>query len=369
MGKNDFFDMPSGANEVKTTIIVNYFKVWASIMLKKSQSDRLAYIDLYCGPGTYNEGSKSTPVQIIEAAMNIPTLCNCLRSYFNDKNVDHINSLRNTLEKIPSFENFKKNVFTNCLEVNEELTKEFEKLTLIPSFVFIDPWGYKGLTLRLIEAMRKDWGCDCVFFFNYNRINAAISNSKVNNNINAIFGESRAMQLREDVKEMRGREREATILTALNEAIGTVENFVLPFRFLDEKGTRTSHYLIFVTKHPLGYKKMKEIMAKQSSWEEDDIPSFEYTPVLPERARSKPLFGGWGEELQKKLLKEFAGQSICMDEIYEKHNVGTKYIEKSYKTALLALESKGKITAQSNKRRPAGTFAGHVVANFPKGSQ
>src|SRR5207248_10024637 len=38
------------------------------------------------------------------------------------------------------------------------------------TFLFVDPFGYKGLSLQLVNSVIKDWGCDCVFFFNYNRI-------------------------------------------------------------------------------------------------------------------------------------------------------------------------------------------------------
>jgi len=36
------------------------------------------------------------------------------------------------------------------------------------------------------------WGCDCVFFFNYNRINAGINNPGVKKHMDALFGEERA---------------------------------------------------------------------------------------------------------------------------------------------------------------------------------
>ena len=50
--------------------------------------------------------------------------------------------------------------------------------------------------------------------------------------------------------------------------------YTLPFGFKNASGTRTKHHLIFVSKHRLGYKIMKGVMAKQSSVSEQGVPSF-----------------------------------------------------------------------------------------------
>ena len=65
--------------------------------------------------------------------------------------------------------------------------------------------------------------------------------------------------------------------------------YVLPFAFKNETGTRTSHHLIFVSKHPLGYGIMKEIMAKESSRPRAGRADFEYNPADNEQ----PLLFGW----------------------------------------------------------------------------
>ena len=43
-------------------------------------------------------------------------------------------------------------------QVGDEIADLLERTTLVPSLGFIDPWGYKGLTSRLIKAMIKDFG-------------------------------------------------------------------------------------------------------------------------------------------------------------------------------------------------------------------
>ena len=69
-------------------------------------------------------------------------------------------------------------------------------MNLVPTLLFVDPWGYKGLSLNLIDSVLKNWGCDCIFFFNYNRINMGLNNENVKEHMDALFGEQRANELR-----------------------------------------------------------------------------------------------------------------------------------------------------------------------------
>ena len=119
-------------------------------------------------------------------------------------------------------------------------------------------------------------------------------------------------------------------------------NYVLPFRFKNDKGNRTSHYLIFVSKHFKGYETMKGIMAKESSSFEQSVPSFEYAPATVRQPflfeLSRPL-----DDLEDMLLTEFAGQTLTRREIYEQHSVDRPFISQNYREVLLKLEEEGRI--------------------------
>lgn len=66
-----------------------------------------------------------------------------------------------------------------------------------------DPFGYKGLSWALIRSVIKDWGSDCVFFFNYSRINAGINNPIVNEHMEALFWEGELVRVEPTAKGMR----------------------------------------------------------------------------------------------------------------------------------------------------------------------
>ncbi len=252
----------------------------------------------------------------------------------------------------------------------------FEQSQLQPTFFFIDPWGYKGLSLQLVNSVLKDWGCDCVFFFNYTRINMGLPNASVEEPLNALFGKSRADALRTRINGLSPEERELTIVEELCEALkatvrssqnATAEPYVLPFRFKNDSGKRTSHHLIFVSKGFKGYELMKKIMAKASSEQNEGVATFEYSPA----SIRQPLLFQLNQplsELGEAILMYFAGRTLTMQQIYMEHNVGRRYIKQNYKDALMSLEKENKITVMSppGKNRRANSFADDLRVTFPQ---
>ena len=153
---------------------------------------------------------------------------------------------------------------------------------------------------------------------------------------------------------------------ALREGHG---QYVLPFRFVDDRGTRTSHHVVFVTKHPLGYGIMKDIMAKESSSSEQGVPTFEYNPATARQPLlfelSRPL-----DDLPGMVLDAFAGQTLTMVQVYERHHVGRRFVKANYKSVLRELEEGGTILVtppkeQRPKRHGDVTFADKVLVTFP----
>jgi three-Cys-motif partner protein len=361
-----FFDETMEQSEVKSALVSKYFEAWANVIVpsvKKSMSapKKIAYLDLFAGPGRYKDGTKSTPIKVLEIAISNPDLREMLVCIFNDKEQDFTQSLQKAIDELPGIETMRYKPAVSTKEVGEEIAKMFEQVHLFPTLFFVDPWGYKGLSLRLVNSVLKDWGCDCVFFFNYNRTNMGLFNEVFEEHMNALFGKERADVLRGKLKPLSPEDRELAIIEELCQALKEMGGkFVLPFRFRNEAGTRTSHHLVFVSKHFRGYEIMKDIMAKESSTEHQGVPSFEYNPAT----ERYPLLHGFLrplDDLADMLLADFAGQELPMWEIYERHSVDRPYIKRNYKQVLMKLEDEGKITVPKHRR---GTFGDNVPARF-----
>ena len=279
MNIDSFFEESTEQSRIKAAIVRDYFWAWAKIILKKQQG-RIAYIDLFAGPGKYKDGTKSTPLLVLERAIADPDMRERLVTTFNDADQENVRSLRAEVAALPGIEKLRYQPDIDIGEVGEETVQAFRKIDLVPTFLFADPWGYKGLSLGLIDSFLKNWGCDCVFFFNYNRINPGLANEAVKEHMDALFGVERARRLREALAGIPSSEREPAIIEALCEAVGeSGAKYVLPFCFKDDRGVRTSHHLVFATKNPVGYGIMKDIMAKHSSEQHQGVASFGYCPA------------------------------------------------------------------------------------------
>lgn len=364
-----FFDESTEQSRIKATIVRDYFWAWARVMLPtvKQQNWPIAYIDLFAGPGRYKDGTKSTPLLVLESAIADPDMRDRLITRFNDADRGNVRSLREEIAALPGVEKLKHKPRVAAEEVGDKFVQMFQQIDLVPTFLFVDPWGYKGLSLGLINSVLKNWGCDCVFFFNYNRINMGIGNEAVESHMNVLFTKERADQLRLRLANSPSGEREATILEALCDALRELgAKYVLPFCFKNERGTRTSHHLVFATKHPRGYGIMKEIMAKHSSQEHQGVASFGYCPASTIHPMlfelNRPL-----DDLQGMLLEEFAGRTLTTQQIYDRHNVGRPYTMKNYRAVLLKMEGAGILgTNPPAGERRKSTFSPTVRVSFPQ---
>jgi hypothetical protein len=192
--------------------------------------------------------------------------------------------------------------------------------------------------------------------------------------MDALFGEERGAKLRERLEPLPPDERELTIVEEICEALIEMGGkYTLPFGFKNAAGTRTKHHLIFVSKHPLGYKIMKGVMATESSVSEQGVPTFEYSPATKRQPLlfelARPL-----DDLADMLLDEFAGKTLTMSQIYDAHNYGRRYIEKNYKDVLTKMEMAGKVTGKPSydmrpTRKGETTCADGTQFTFPKKSK
>lgn len=375
MAPKHFFEEQKDQSLVKTTIVDKYFDAWTNVIIRTQKkypqySQKIAYIDLFAGPGRYKDGSKSTPLKILTKATENKDLCERLVTIFNDKDDGHARSLEKSVSEIPGIEKLRFEPAIYNEEVGEQIVKIFESMSLVPTLFFIDPFGYKGLSLRLVNSVLRNWGSDAILFFNYNRINMGINNEFVKEPIQALFGNQETFKLKTNLHGRSPQEREMLIIEELCQALKAYSyRYVLPFRFKNERGKRTSHHLIFVSKHFLGYEIMKDIMAGESTSNNQGVYSFEYNPAdfLPRQTLlfhlSRPL-----DELKSELLKTFKGRKLKMIEIYREHNVDTPYIKKNYKETLISLYNEGLIEAVSEKGAPPrkGTFGDNIIATFPR---
>lgn len=335
-----FFNAQRTASAVKSKIVVDYFTAWARVMKTKTRSGKIGYFDFFAGPGIYADGTESTPLQIARTVLADEQLRKITLMLFEDKDPDAAQSLSKALAGLDGVDSL---AYAPKISHGESARKQIEDLfktrSLIPTFMFLDPFGYAGLTRDLMQAILKDWGCEIAFYFNFNRINAAVRNSKVRSHMNALFGAERVEAARTELTRSADEEaRERILLGGMRDALYDIgAKHVLQYRFRKPTGA-VDHHIMFATKNlDPAQKIMKGIMARASSdVDQDGVASFEFNPG--EGGLKLPLSGETPmQRLTKELPSAFRGQRLTVASIYAAHNESTPFTIKNYQDALRIL--------------------------------
>lgn len=366
--KRAFFTTQEPHSAVKSIIASDYFGAWSKILTKVNP--RVLYLDFFCGPGKFDDGSESTPLLVMKRILESPSLHDKAVTYFGDQDKDATARLQMHTDALPGIGELRFKPIIKPGVVTPALQAELAKMRLVPTLMFLDPFGYKVLNVDLISSIIHNHGSECLFFFNYNRVMPAISNPTVRHLVDAIFGPDRVDTLRAAFTSQDDAEKEAAVIGALRESMREIGGgYTLPFRF--KKNGRTTHHLVFVSTHPLGHNIMKEIMGAHSSDHYQDVPSFEFregpaaTNIFDPDPR--PI-----DDLKANLLVGFAGQSKTVKSIFDEHNLGTPYVLRNYKEAIKQLMREGAIPVGTrtipDKPRlvePFKTMPDDVLITFP----
>jgi three-Cys-motif partner protein len=342
MADTSFFDAPTAASIKKQRIVSKYFGGWANIVLPETlpREGKIMYVDLFCGPGRYLDGTPSTPLLILDHVLKTAALGKVTQLFFNDENAEFIEALKKEVANFPGVETLKHEPVFRTKSIGREIIPKIKQVK-VPTLFFADPWGYAGISVDLIEAAIAHWGSDFLFFFNYNRINMTLSCESMNEPINEFFSPARAEALRRTIASLRPAQREEAILKAMQSAIKDLGARVGQFTYRSETGSRATHHLLCVSRHNQGMALFKEISAKESTTFDGDVPSLEHDPSAnPYQAG---LFSPLAP-LEEDLLATYAGKVLTPEQIYYDHHIGRPYILKNYRQALLHLEETGAIS-------------------------
>jgi len=361
-----FFDVPTAASLKKHRIVSKYFGGWANIVLPNARvrEGRIMYVDLFSGPGQYRDGTPSIPLLIMQYAIDTPRFHDTLQMIFNDENPELIAKLQAYVAQFPGIERLKyKPIFRNRT-IGPDIIPRIKRID-VPTLFFADPWGYEGVSTKLIEASLTHWGSDFLFFFNYNRINMHLGSDVMNAPINEFFTAERAEHLRKTISSLRPVQREAAILSAMRDAVKSIGAQVGLFTYRSATGTRPTHHLMCVSKHRQGMALFKEISAKESTRFDDSVPSLDHNPATNPGQGSlfSPMF-----ELEAELVSAFAGKKdLTAEQIYHEHHIGKPYILKNYRQALLHLEETGAIAVDPPRaaRRHPDALPSTARITFP----
>lgn len=353
----EFFDCPSEQSRVKAKIVTSYFTAWSRVIRDHwNKTIPIGYIDLFCGPGVYQDGTKSVPIMLVESVLKDDKIKSRIQFLFNDMDMNNIHSLKSSINDIEGSRLLDAQIFYTNEIIDSTFADDIKLDSKLPILSFVDPFGYKGLTMELINKLIRNKGSDCIFFFNYNRINMALSsNTKFDEYLTGIFGLERAQVLKERLRYLSAEQREPMIINSLIESLKENDaNYVLPFKFYSVDMIRTSHFIIFVTKNDTACRIMKQIMYSNSAKDVDGVASFEF--------KDSANFGNTYEQLflfDRPLdnlcieIAETYKTPVLVKNVCDKYelNINNRFVKRNVKDALIKLEECGRLVVLSGRKQ------------------
>lgn len=359
---NDFFKNQTASSRIKASIVSEYFPQYCQIIRHAHEPQMFRYIDLFAGPGIYEDGNVSTPIMLARNVAQISSLKEKVQFVFNDLFL--CDELKSNFESEFPKGTFPKGIFFRNKEVgvDENIYRYLEASTMkpglrgkvwneSPSLLFFDPFGYSGMRTDVLAKFLRNWGNEIFLFINTKRINPALENEKFEDLLRLWFP-SRFDALKKEVRTKRTvPERLDFILNNLGDEfrslMGDRNIYCCAFRFQEEDSHTTSHYILHVTKGLKGYELVKGVYNKYANEDLALTGSNTYT-FDPKKCEGYiPMFetNDAVETLRDTLCKEFKGKTMNALALFETHHKDSKTCREHYTAALRLAVKEGKAEA------------------------
>jgi three-Cys-motif partner protein len=345
----------------KHDILRRYLGAWFPILGTYNQ--RIVYIDGFCGPGRYKGGQDGSPVIALKEALKHSQRLSKTRLtfLFTDERPDRIDHLRNELSQIKTPSSF--TIQPETGEFDKVLTSLLDGLDangakLAPTFAFIDPFGFKGLSFELVKKLLTNDKTEVFVNVMADSINRFLEHpeEQIPQHIVSLFGTPDVLEVAKQFGDRVGN------LRALYQAqLRKCARFVRFFEMRDSHG-RVIYYLFFAGNHPLGHIKMKEAF-----WRVDPSSGFSFSDATnPDQLVLFEI--DETPKLAELLTHEFAGRKVAVEKIQTYVENETAFISSHMRAALKQLESADRISVEpiktDGKKRKAGSYPQNVLINF-----
>lgn len=336
--------------QVKHSILAAYLPAYYHIL--KRWSNNLVYIDGFAGPGCYvqsatGETFDGSPILALRLFASNEDFSKQVSTVFIESDDLLFNQLKDTVEGFyKEHSNIRKPIYrlgTFSDTLNEILGKLGRGLA--PTFLFVDPCGVSGASYDTIRAVMVNDKCEAFIFFNIDGVRRIAGLSALSPVLVELMGDAaRARALYEKLRTTRNvREREEIILFEYRKAVeeGMGAKYIIPFRVEHEDQRKASHYLIHATRHPLGFKIMKDVMYRRGHGE-DEPGGLE----LRQKGRTYfvPMFDKHAD-LKAEILEALRTKPLRVSVFYDDWTMRPTDMqcETAYRQTLLELEKDGKI--------------------------
>lgn len=348
----------------KHDLLRGYLGAWFPIMYKRNK--RIIYLDAFAGPGVYTGGERGSPLIALETLIAhkiFPKMSGTEFLFaFIEKDKSKCQRLEQEIETFwlnqgkNKHSNIKVEVLNNeFMNIAQDVLNilESDNATLAPTFAFVDPFGWSGMTLDLMTKFLSFRKCEILVNFMVEDISRFLNEENTQKSLLDCFGTDRYR----DFASLSGDERIESLRDLFVDQLREAGSFkyVTSFKMVNNRG-KTKYFLIHGTRSIKGLRAMKDAM-----WKLDPTGNYQFEA---RRRGRQVLFGpNYIKDLEKEFIEEFKGREVSISEIENYVLTDTLYTEKHIKPTLKEMENEGIISATNRQRKR--TYPSSTRIRFP----
>ena len=340
---------------MKHFVLREYLRAWLPILA--SGHRRLLFVDGFAGPGIYEGGEPGSPIVAAEVARDhdAPQLRGTkIVMVFIERCPDRFASLRRQLERFRHDERLVVEPIHGTFE--DEFGGALDRFDaqgerLAPAFVMIDPFGWTGFPMSLVERIGAHDRSEVLVTFMYEHMNRFWEHPEQNENFGALFGTTHW-------REFLGAEgsavkRDLVIDLYRGQLQRAGFKYTYPFEMRNSRNA-VVYFLIHGTKSLVGLDRMKKVM-----WKADPTGQFQFSDWADSRGgRQLSILGGTADpdDLERRLVERFGGEGWVdvNGAMLEFLLTQTRYHGNHYRRPVLGrMQREGRLR-DANVRRPSG---------------
>ena len=340
----------------KHEILRRYLGAWFPILSK--YNGRIIYMDGFSGPGEYSQGEPGSPIIALDVANSYGNrLTREVVFFFVDEQEDRIEHLTNIIGQKNYPTNLK--VYTYHDEFHRRLGAILDRTQIAPTFAFIDPFGFSGVPMSLIEKLIGQPKTEVFITFMGSYVNRFLENEKVISHIIELFGTDEVLKIPSTSINRANELRELYQIQLQKSA-----RFIRYFQMKD-RHNKPIYDLFFAGNNDLGHYRMKDAM-----WKVDPDGEFSFSDST--NSNQLVLFSAedtYIPQLLDNICQHFgSGRPVTTKAILKWVRDDTPYLESHMRKAMRLGEEQGRILVTERKLdgkpRRKGSFPEGVIVRF-----
>ncbi|OBB22131.1 three-Cys-motif partner protein TcmP [Mycolicibacterium elephantis] len=343
--------------KAKHELLTRYLNAWFPILA--SWNTKVLFIDGFAGPGTYKGGEPGSPLLAIGAANQQERFLrnSKVMFLFNESEKERHDELQGRLELIKdelpdNFELFLEH--GEFVDLARRIVDDRGTRSLVPTFAFVDPFGWAGVPLDLIATLVRDTRSELFILFSYNSLNRWITHKKQQANMQALFGCDDYLRA-DGMNPADRKEFLASLYERQLKAIGKFE-YISRFEMIEKSG-RTSYFLYHCTRNLKGLEVMRSAM-----WKIDPLRGCQFSDKV---AGLETIFEGpLTFDLDARIMAAFSGQLVPIEKLQEFVLVGSPFAPEHLKKKTLKPMQKDGLITEVIGQKSRGTFPKGVQVRF-----